>query len=198
MIRVVLHGSLKDLWPHEIPPLDVSSAAEAIKALTVQLPVFRRKLGQELHRIAAVGFDTLEALFMPTDAKELHLVPQFAGGKRGGFFQILIGSALIALAIWNPAGALAATAIANVTLQSMMFSIGAALLLGGVSQLLMPQPAREGTSNENVEGSKYLGSPGNTVAIGTRIPILFGTFKAFGHFVAFDIDAKDVKFTGED
>ena len=68
---------------------------------------------------------------------------------------------------------------------SLLMKVGALALLGGLSQLLAPTPEAEEEQNR----SAYLGAPGNTVKIGTRIPILYGRHKVYGHFLSFDINA---------
>ena len=46
--------------------------------------------------------------------------------------------------------------------------------------------------NQDPEASKYLGADQNTVKIGTRIPLLYGKHQAFGHYLSFNVDAKDI------
>jgi predicted phage tail protein len=58
-------------------------------------------------------------------------------------------------------------------------------LLGGLAQLLAPQPEDDKDELRN----RYLGAPRNTVAIGTRIAIPYGRRKIFGHYLSFDINA---------
>ena len=45
---------------------------------------------------------------------------------------------------------------------------------------------------QDPEASRYLGAPQNTTKAGTRIPLLYGEHQAYGHYLSFDIDAKDV------
>ena len=61
------------------------------------------------------------------------------------------------------------------------------MIVGGLIQLLTPVP--EIDTGEDGDGSKFLGSTKNTVKIGTRIPVLYGTRKWGGHYLSFDIDA---------
>jgi hypothetical protein len=66
------------------------------------------------------------------------------------------------------------------------------MVLGGIVQMLTPVPETDST-----EGSMYLGAGVNTVRIGTRIPILYGTRKVGGHYLSFDVDAKDIALEGD-
>lgn len=187
--RIVLHGYLRDLWngPAEF---EAESAAEAIRAFCMQTKALNPIPGQGRHRIRAIGFDTVEELMAPTDVEEIHLIPQFAGGKKGGFVQILLGAALVAAAFLGPASITAAPLYGELTVGALMFSMGAGLILGGLAAMMAPKPNQDMT--EGPDPSKYLGAPKNTVAIGTRIPFGYGRHQVYGHYLFFDIDAKDV------
>ena len=67
-----------------------------------------------------------------------------------------------------------------------MFLIGASMVIGGLIQTLFPMKLADTKLDDN----NYLGQPNNTVKVGTRIPLLFGTCVAYGHFLSFNTDAK--------
>jgi predicted phage tail protein len=68
---------------------------------------------------------------------------------------------------------------------------GIALTVGGVMQLISPQPTLN-AGNEDSVRSKYLPSSQNTVRIGTTIPLLYGgPVRCGGHIMSLNIDAKD-------
>jgi predicted phage tail protein len=189
--RIILHGALKKLYAGEAS-FSVDTVAEAIKAFSIQCPAMRPVPGKERMKIRVAGFDTVESLFEPTDVEEIHLIQDFSGGKIGGFIAIILGIALIAVsfipglnvAVWGGA----------ITWASLAFSIGASILLGGLSMLLSPAPARDTATggSKSIEASKYLGAPKNTVAIGTRIIVAYGQVQVFGHYISFDVKATDV------
>lgn len=202
--RIILHGYLKGLWsgPAEF---EAETAAEAIYAFTRQTKAFNIKPGQSRHCVRVVGFDDVSLLFHPTDVEEIHLVPDFSGGGGGGggFFKIGIGILLIAAAMFIPglqglvlleAGALGAGSAA-ITGATVAFSMGLSLVLGGLMEIMSPAPKRE-VGNISAEAqaaaSRYLGAPKNTTRIGTRIGILYGRGQVYGHFLSFDINAKQV------
>ncbi len=159
------------------------TVAEIVESITRQLKGFAPdpKLGRK--KIKVVGFDSEESLHQPLgDTKTIHIVPQLNGLKSGNaFFQIVIGLALIGVGF-----ALGATGL----LGSMAIKVGALMILGGLSQLLSPQPE---TDKDDGVKSRYLGSPRNTVQIGTRIPILYGEKRVGGHYISFDINALEFK-----
>ncbi len=180
--KVILHGYLAHF--HDGPiTMSGETVAEIVEGVTRQLPGFAPHPIKGRHRIKVVGFETRESLYTPleTDVEEIHIVPQLSGGKSGGLLQILLGVALIGVGFFLGAGTM---------LGSMLMKVGALALLGGLSQLLAPQPEDDKSTQTK---SQYLGAPKNTVAIGTRIPILYGEFRVYGQFLSFDINAIEYK-----
>lgn len=173
-VAVHLHGYFKDF--HDGPLMvEASTIAHAIEIVTRQLKGFLPNAVQGRHRISVANC-SYKDLWDPLEREEIHLTPQIAYSKQGGFLQILIGIVLVGVGL--------------LTGQPWLIKIGALVALGGLAQLLSPQPEEDQGDNRK---SRYLGAPKNTVGIGTRIPILYGTHKVYGHWLAFDVDAKDVK-----
>lgn len=178
--KIILHGSLRKLYPHEII-VDTETVAEAIKAMcTVTRGVFNPKPGNSRYAIQVAGYDTSDALYATSFDEEIHIYPQFSGGK-DGFFQIIIGAALVGVsfALGGPIG-------------TALLGMGLSLALGGVMSLMSPAPQMDtGTQEQDPEASRYLAATGNTVKIGTRIPILYGEHLVFGHILSFNVNAFD-------
>jgi len=169
--KIFLHGSLRDI---HAGPIEVvaDTVAEAIKKITLQLQGFRPNAITGRRRISVVGFPTMESLFTK-GPEEIHLVPQFNGGKQGGVFQIILGAALVAASFFLP-GSIA-------FLAPLMLNIGLMVAIGGLLSLLQTPPV--------VNKSHYLGSPQNTVAIGTPIALLYGHRKVGGQILSMNIEA---------
>jgi predicted phage tail protein len=162
--------------------------ADIIELVSRQHPAFKPDPVKGLVRIKVVGFDTKASLYQDLgDLEVIHIVPQFNGGKSGGFLQILLGVALVAVGFF----AFGATT----WLGSMMMKVGAIAALGGISAMLAPTPETDSQPKTN---SGYLGAPRNTTQIGTRIPILYGEFKVFGHILAYDINALEYNVKDDD
>lgn len=191
-VRLELHGPLRDLYPEGFT-VTASNVIEAVNGFAKQTGVFDVLPNEEKHCVAVVGFNTKESLYapLPANTNVLHLVPPMLGGK-GGFFKVLIGVVIIAATIMS-AGSFAA-AMAVGTWSSVFMNIGFSLVLGGLMEMLSPAPKMDltGNSASDPEASKYLGASQNTVKIGTRIPLLYGEHMAYGHYLSFDVDAKDV------
>lgn len=190
-VKIILHGYLKKLYPHDLS-LVGSNAAEIINGMCKMTKAFNPKPGQGRHTIEVVGYDCHEALTAPFsgEVNELHLVPAMLGGKSGAFAKIVIGAILIAASFAIPGSGLLFGAAYN----TFVFGIGVSLALGGLLELISPQPKANTFGNDaaDPEASKYLGATQNTVKIGTRIPIMYGEILAFGQYLSFDVDAVDV------
>jgi len=173
-VKIILHGVLRKLWPNNYE-CEANTPAEAMNAFMVVNDI----KGPKQH-IRLVGYDSIPALHSPLRSSELHLVPDFSGGN--GVTKILIGAALIA------------AAFIPIVRESIFFGIalgmGISLALGGVLELMTPAP-KTATPDKTAdsESSKYLGAPKNTVSGNTRIPIGFGRYKVYGHFLSFNIQS---------
>lgn len=183
MIEVILHGRFAKY--HEGPiKVEGENAFQIVEALSRQIVGFQPHPITGKARVKVVGYETEESLYVDLAPDTvLHITPQLNGGKSGNaFLQIVAGIALIGVSFIPGIGALAA---------SIAMKVGTMLVLGGLSQLLAPAP--ENDKDEQVK-SRYLGAPGNTVQIGTRIPILYGEDRVYGHFLSFDINSQ--QFSG--
>ncbi|EPR7691252.1 tail assembly protein [Enterobacter hormaechei] len=128
-----------------------------------------------------IGHEEFE-LLGPGD--ELRIIPVIRGSKRAGVFQALLGTALVAAAIWMPGVSIAAS--------NLMFSVGAAMAVGGVVQMLSPQVAglRMRQDPEN-KPSYAFGGPVNTTASGNPVPLLYGQREIGGAIISAGIYAED-------
>lgn len=170
-IRVILHGYLSKITgPIE---LAAPTVAHALEQLTRLFPALRSNGSRGRHRVVVAGYKHEHDFYAPIKNREVHIFPQFSGAKNAPLTQILVGGLLIAAAF-----ATAGTSLAF--LGPALFSMGGAFVAGGLVQILAPKPKEE-------EKSKYLGAPKNTVAIGTRIPVLYGRYRVYGHYLSFEI-----------
>ena len=184
-MRVMFHGSLQAMVPDGIEVIDfaVKTVRECVEAVSIQIPAFNkgpRKLVQIL------GVQNEHDL-LREDVDVVHIMPAFVGGKRGGLVQILLGGLLIAASILLPG----LGTIAGVSLNTILFNAGLAIALSGIASLFAPKPPSN-VASTNPEGSKYLGAQGNTVKIGTRIPLGYGRQKIYGHILSFNVSEQSL------
>ncbi|EHR9342364.1 tail assembly protein, partial [Escherichia coli] len=110
-----LHGDLQRFGRRL--SLYVNTAAEAIRALSLQVPGFRRQMNEGWYQIRIAGYDTApEAVYARLheqlgEGTVIHIVPRLAGAGKGGL-QIVLGAAAIvgsfftagaSMALWGSA-----------------------------------------------------------------------------------------------
>lgn len=172
MKRIVFEGYLREMYPDGIEVCG-DSAAECLSALQMY-PGFRQE-DEVRHTVVLPDFGSRDALCAKTSKEEIRVVPVVLAAGGSGFGQMIIGAILIVVGAYT----------GNATLIRM----GATLLVSGVIQALMPQPNT--VTSETDERSNYLGAGRNTTRIGTRIPLILGRVKVWGHYLAFNITASN-------
>ncbi len=168
MMTVMLYGHLGRHFGRR-HRYAVRSPAEAVRALCATLPGFRRYVAAE-H--STPGYRVLvgkaardaEHLHDPAEHDVIRLVPVVAGAG-GGWGQIILGAALIAISIAVPGlGFLA----------PVFLKLGTALVLGGIAQLLSPQQkGGKGNNGENTASDVFAGAV-NTSTQGNPVPLGYG------------------------
>lgn len=169
---------------------DVASPAEAVAALRANFAGF------EAHVLAhnEPGYRVLvgqrglrrEQLALPAGGGEpIRIVPVIAGAKRGGIGQIILGAVLIVasfvvFAVGGP-----------VWLSKGLFQAGVASILGGVVQLLTPQPPGPRERPEN-QPSYFFDGAVNTTAQGQPVPVLFGRLVVGSAVISSGINAEEI------
>lgn len=154
--------------------------AEAVECVTNQLPGFQPTALGGRKELQIADCNSLAVLHAPSDMEDIHVFPAMAFGKNGGILKTILGVALIIVAIgvsFIPGA------------QTIAFNIGMAglgLVIGGLTQLLTPQPSTSATHR-----SQYLANNQNTVAIGTPIPILYGRRRVYGQILSLEISSQD-------
>ncbi len=120
----------------------------------------------------------------------IHIVPRMAGAK-SGWFGVLAGAALIA-ASFIPGLNVAVWAGAATTWSSIAFSLGASMMLGGVAQLLAPQPkAPSMHSADNGKQNTYFSSLENMVAQGNPVPVPYGEIMTGSRRISQELSTRD-------
>ncbi|HKR40095.1 MAG TPA: tail assembly protein [Paraburkholderia sp.] len=167
MVTVRFYGSLRRLFGEQWT-LDVHSPREAVHALTVQLPGLRRYFQENATRHFLVRGDEQDYdendLDFPQSKGTLAIVPLVQGA--GAFGKILAGIALIAIGFFLPIASAA------------VMSLGAALALSGIAQLLSPRPAATATP-ERADNEPSLAFDGavNTMGQGGPVPLGYGRMR---------------------
>ena len=180
---IKVYGELRKKLGQSSFELDVANPSHAIKALCVNFPEltswflnndeegngFKVTIGkQKIYRT------NLKPMLEPWSEKDvLHIVPVIKGAGRG-LGQILMGAALIGLAVFaGPVigGALGGGLLGAAATKALGY-IGLALVLGGVSQLLSPQPSSIPEASK-LQSFSFSGIV-NVADQGLPVPICYG------------------------
>ena len=196
MRKVILHGALAAKYGEEFE-LEIGTAAEAIRALAANFPEFMLDIREGAWHIvrgdADTGMDLGEedvATFRLGRA-DLHIMPYVVGSKRGGVLKIILGVALVGLSFGMGLATpiIGGGALGGLTYGNMAM-FGAALALGGVSQMLSPEQKDEGNKDDS---SFTMTGPGNSYEQGAPIPLVYGEVITGGVLVSGGIDIERIK-----
>jgi len=151
--------------------LDVKSAAEAVRALCVQIPGMRQYLLDSgsngiLWRVVTenpLGMDE-EGLMAPC-SKRVVLAPQPAG--RGAVGKILLGVALVIASVAITFGTMGGG--------TPLALAGLSMIFGGIAALLTPTPRALSTSSSDAQRNSFTFDKSNVnTAQGSVVPVLYG------------------------
>jgi len=163
MKSILLYGFLGRQFGR-VHRYEVSSAAEAVKALSVTLQGFRKALADGgYYRVLIGGSTALEKdqLRDPVSDKEtIRIVPVIQGA--GGVGKVILGVVLLVVSYFVPIPGLA--------------NLGVSLIIGGVSEMLFAKkPASQSTTDrpENRPSYTFDGAV-NTAAQGNPVSLLYG------------------------
>ncbi|EIW3594390.1 tail assembly protein [Salmonella enterica] len=190
MARFCLHGDLKRFGRRF--DICIKTAAEGLHALCLQMPGLRQQIQEGRYQVRIAGKDVAQddvtaRLHEPLPAGAvIHIVPRMEGAGNAGIFQIVAGVILIAVAWWNPAGWLGASAVTG------MYAAGGAMVVGGFAQMLTPKPQSPSMSHaDNGKASVYFSSVDNMIAQGNPVPIPYGEIMCGSRVISQEITTRD-------
>ena len=173
----------------------VSCAAEAIRALSSQLKGFEAFLiaSKDCGLAYSVFYGkqnlAVDDIHAPHGNRDIRIAPMIIGAKNGGIFQIILGTLLVVAAtlIGGPAAGAMALKIA-----AAFTSMGYAMIIGGVVQLLTPAPKGRSSKDKPENESSYaFNGPINTQAQGNPVPVLYGELIVGSAVASAGINVKD-------
>lgn len=160
--------------------LDVSSPAEAVRAISANRPEFQSYMIRHSRPgfQVCIGPDPIRdesGLHHPTGRQAIKIVPVVAGAEKSPFIGIILGVVIIAAAV--VASPLSFGLLSSST-ALLVGGIGASLAIGGISQLIAGTPAAPGPVEkpENLPSNVFNG-PVNTTAQGHPVPIGYGRLR---------------------
>ncbi|EAA8640597.1 tail assembly protein [Salmonella enterica] len=189
MTNIKLSGSLAKMFGRAHQRL-ISTPREVFRALSVTVPGFEKYLNTSKARgltyAVMVGKRNISEsdLDFPNAGQEIRIVPVIMGSKRSGILQTILGAALVAVSIWIPGVSIAAS--------NMMFAAGASMALGGIAQMLSPQPGGLASKQDADNKASYaFGGVTNTTAQGNPVPLAYGKRRIGGAIISAGIYVED-------
>ncbi|WP_282259383.1 tail assembly protein [Stenotrophomonas sp. PS02301] len=175
-VRTVrLYGVLGARFGREFK-LAVNSPREAAHALSMMIPGFREFMrdakSKGMEFAVFLGKQNLrhDQIDDPPGRDDIRIAPVLVGSKRGGILQTIIGAVLIVVGAYfgfQPA-----------------INLGVSMVIGGVVQMLSPQPKGLGAKDSAENAPSYsMNGTVNTQAQGNPVPYAFGGHDTKGMFV---------------
>ncbi|HDT3902122.1 TPA: tail assembly protein [Raoultella ornithinolytica] len=190
MTRIELSGALGKRFGKVHNRL-ISTTHEAGVALAKTIPGFEKFMisSQERGLTYAVfkdekniGFDDLG---FPISGEVIRIVPVVIGSKKSGVLQTILGAVLVvvgAVVNWWTGG----------TVGTPIMQFGAAMALGGVVQMLSPQPAGLARKESQDNKASYaFGGVTNTASQGYPVGLLYGKRRIGGAIISAGIYVED-------
>lgn len=172
----------------------VETPKEAIRALCVVIPGFERFLNTSKKRGLTYAVFSgkrnliTDELSADHSKEEIRIAPMIIGSKRAGALQTILGAVLVIAGV-------AIGYFTGGTLSSVGYGVakvGAAMMLGGVVQMLSPQtPGIASKQDADNQASYAFGSPTNTAAQGYPVPLLYGQRRIGGAIISAGIYVED-------
>lgn len=169
----------------------IKNINEAGEALSATIPGFERFMISSEERGLTyavfkgnknIGHDDLG---FPVSGEIIRIVPVIIGSKKAGILQTILGAVIVA------AGAVATFVFDQPWGVNVMMA-GGAMMLGGVVQMLSPQPAglarKESADNK---ASYAFGGVTNTASQGYPVPLLYGKRRIGGAIISAGIYVED-------
>lgn len=129
-----------------------------------------------------IGVDDLG---FPVTGEVIRIVPVIIGGKKAGVLQTVLGAVLVAAGV-----VLSFTPWAAAS--PFLYKFGAAMMLGGVVQMLSPQPSGIASKQSADNRASYaFGGVTNTAAQGYPVQLLYGRRRIGGAIISAGIYVED-------
>lgn len=174
----------------------VADLREMLRAMCSQVPGFKKYMSEAHMKGIRFAFFNGKSNIGPEEfdmtrgGDTYRITPIIEGAKNAGVLQIVIGAVALVAAFFTAGASLAAWGAAMsagaITATSVLTGIGVSMMLGGVVQLLTPQPSfNTGASSSTDNKPNYaFGSPVNTVAMGYPVPVLYGEREIGGAIIS--------------
>tara|TARA_Y100001973_G_scaffold35572_1_gene53572 strand:+ start:192 stop:815 length:624 start_codon:yes stop_codon:yes gene_type:complete len=203
--KIKLYGELAEFVGHKEFEVKADTLKSAVSFLINNFDGIEKYMSPKYYQVKVGNYEIGEdELTYPIGKKEdIHFIPVITGAGRG-LGKILLGAALIGVALIAPGAAFGAggvglgfgsTAVGGgFSFAAMLGNIGIALVLTGVSEMLTPLPKRqEFNSEEDPRLSFSFGGTQQTGRAGTPVPLVYGEIFTGSVVISGGIDTEQVQ-----
>ncbi|EED1398344.1 tail assembly protein [Escherichia coli] len=126
----------------------------------------------------------------------IHIVPRLAGAGGNGVFQVVLRAAAVVGSFFTAGATMelwgAALSAGGLTATTMLFSLGASMILGGVAQMLAPKAKTpDYRATDNGKQNTYFSSLDNMIVLGNPMPVPYGEMLVGSRRISLDISTRD-------
>ena len=198
LTKLKLYGSFADFVGHKEFDVKLHSVRQAVSFLINNFPKTEAYMSQRYFKILVNNYEIEESeINNPIGLEDISFIPVItgAGGNTG---KILLGAALIGIAIVNPFGAAAigtfGLGAGSIGVGTLAVGIGASMVLSGVSEMLFPLPKPQEFKNEQDPRISF-GFSGiqQSSRAGSSHPIVYGEIFTGSVVISAGIDNEQVR-----
>jgi predicted phage tail protein len=202
--KVKLYGELAEFVGHKEFEIKAETLSKAVSFLINNFDGIEKFMSPRYYQVKIGNYTISEdEVNHPIGQQDIYFVPVIAGAGRGTG-KILLGAALIGLAIINPSvgfglgpqglGGGFATASGAFSITAFAGNIGIGLVLMGVSEMLTPLPKQKDFSSEQDPRLSYnFSGTQNTSRAGTPVPICYGEIITGSVVISGAVDTQQVQ-----
>jgi predicted phage tail protein len=201
MRRVILHGRLRKRFGPEFR-LDAATVGACIRGIGVQVKGFLEELKKGSYEVIRgnrrsgmrLGEDDINGFQL--GQADLHLVPVVKGSrngnKSGGALKIILGVALVGVAIFASGGTLAAplAGLSSGGMWGTVAMLGLGLAVSGAAQMMTKK--EESKDQTKKEDSFAFSGPTNATAQGNPVALIYGRVMTGSIPASTGIDVEDI------
>ena len=200
--KVKLYGDLAKFVGERVLEADVANAAQSIRFLVANWPELERYMAERSYRVVVNDWELTEKeLHYPTGQSDIQIIP-VVGGAGGNTTRIIIGAVLIGASFFFPGAGMFGKAGLELTggtmggfwagVGTMASSVGAAMVLSGVSGLLTPIPEIPEHEQDPRLSFSFSGIQ-NTSRAGVAVPVVYGETITGSVTISAGIDTNQVE-----
>ena len=199
--KLKLYGELAEFIGHKEFEVQVNTLQKAISFLVNNFPEVEKYMNTKHYQVKVGNYEIDKTeLNYPIGQEDIHIVPVIAGA--GGVGKTILGVGLVGLAFatggvtgaaFFKGAAVEGSFAAAGFMTKAAVSIGGALALQGVSEMLFPLPKpKEFMSEQDPKLSFNFSGTQNTSRAGTPVPIVYGEIITGSVVISGSVDTHQV------